>query len=152
MFSVRWLWKLLECVATRVARECRTATRSLRCFPFKFPTLRAVISPSSPPSSSLTHRIGDATKKVSASLVDSMVRCCLIFGSRFGNFPNSKSNVPPYFLGMSSMSTKEESVGNTSCWARINILEVVMGSNHFLTQPQTTGKNEGAPMILEVSH
>ena len=30
----------------------------------------------------------------------------------------------------------------------MNILEVVIGSNHFLIQPQTVGKNEGAPMIL----
>lgn len=46
---------------------------------------------------------------------------------------------------------KEESVGSISCWARMNILEVVMGSNHFLTQPQTTGKNEGAPITLNAS-
>lgn len=95
--------------------------------------------------------MGDATKRVSASLVGSMLKCCLIFGSRFGNFPNWKSSVPPYFFGMSSMSMKEERVGKTSCWERINILEVVMGSNHFLIQPQTTGKKEGAPMILQGS-
>lgn len=141
-----WLCTLLEFVATRVARECRTATRSLRCFPSKAPTLKAVISPSSP---SLTHRMGDATRKVSAFPFVSMVMCLLIFGSRFGNFPNSKSSFPPYFFGMSSISTKVDKVGKTSCWARINILEVVMGSNHFLIQPQTTGKNEGAPMIFE---
>ena len=72
-------------------------------------------------------------------------------GSRFGNFPYSKSSFPPYFLGMLSTSIKEERVGRTSLWARMNILEVVMGSNHFLTQPQTIGKNEGAPMILDES-
>lgn len=147
--SVRWLWKLLECVATRVARGCKTATRSLRCFPSKVPMPRAVISPSSPLSPSWTHRMGDARKKASAPFVGSMLRCCLIFGSRFGNFPNSKSSFPPYFFGMSSMSMKVERVGTTSCWARINILEVVIGSNHFLIHPQTTGKNDGAPMTFE---
>ena len=29
----------------------------------------------------------------------------------------------------------------------MKILEVVIGSNHFLIQPQTVGKNAGAPMI-----
>lgn len=72
-------------------------------------------------------------------------------GSRFGKFPYVKSSFPPYFFGILSTSMKEERVGRTSCWARINILEVVIGSNHFLTHPQTTGKNEGAPMTLEDS-
>lgn len=150
--SVRWLWKLLECVATRVARACRTATRSLCCFPSKVPTLSAVISPSSPLSPSSIHLMGDARKRVSASFVDSMLRCCLMFGSRFGIFPYSKSSFPPYFFGIFSISIKEERVGRTSCCARMNIFEVVMGSNHFLTQPQTTGKNEGAPMTFEGSY
>lgn len=92
--------------------------------------------------------MGEAVKKVSASPVDSMLKCCLMSGSNFGNFPYSKSSCPPYFFGISSILMKEERVGSTSCWARMNILEVVMGSNHFLIQPQTTGKNEGAPMIL----
>lgn len=35
----------------------------------------------------------------------------------------------------------------TSEEERINILEVVMGSNHFLIQPQTVGKKAGAPII-----
>ncbi len=95
--------------------------------------------------------MGDATNKVSASLVGSMLRYCRIFGSRFGNFPYSKSSFPPYFFGIFSTSIKAERAGRTSCWARMNILEVVIGSNHFLTQPQTTGKNEGAPMILDES-
>jgi len=30
---------------------------------------------------------------------------------------------------------------------RMKILEVVIGSNHFLIQPQTVGKNAGAPII-----
>ncbi len=33
----------------------------------------------------------------------------------------------------------------------MKILEVVMGSNHFLIQPQTVGKKDGAPMIYTVS-
>ena len=93
--------------------------------------------------------MGDATRKFSASPLGPMLMCFLIFGSKFGKSPNSKSRVPPYFRGISSTSTKLERVGNTSCWARMNILEVVMGSNHFLIQPQTMGKNEGAPMILD---
>lgn len=32
----------------------------------------------------------------------------------------------------------------------MNILEVVIGSNHFLIHPQTVGKKEGAPMIYGV--
>lgn len=45
------------------------------------------------------------------------------------------------------MSMKEVSVGKTSWVERMKILEVVMGSNHFLIQPQTVGKKDGAPMI-----
>lgn len=45
------------------------------------------------------------------------------------------------------MSMKEVSVGRTSWLERMKILEVVMGSNHFLIQPQTVGKKDGAPMI-----
>lgn len=48
---------------------------------------------------------------------------------------------------MLSMSMKDESVGRTSLSERMNILDVVIGSNHFLIHPQTVGKNEGAPMI-----
>ncbi len=33
----------------------------------------------------------------------------------------------------------------------MKILEVVMGSNHFLIQPQTVGKKDGAPMIYTIS-
>ena len=39
------------------------------------------------------------------------------------------------------------SVGLTSAAARMKILETVTGSNQFLTQAQTVGKKEGAPMI-----
>ena len=45
------------------------------------------------------------------------------------------------------MSMKVVRVGSTSLAERMNIFEVVIGSNHFLIQPQTVGKNEGAPMI-----
>lgn len=31
----------------------------------------------------------------------------------------------------------------------MKIFEVVMGSNHFLIQPQTVGKKAGAPIIWE---
>lgn len=48
---------------------------------------------------------------------------------------------------MFAISMKAVSVGSTSLAERMNIFEVVMGSNHFLIQPQTVGKNEGAPMI-----
>ena len=68
-------------------------------------------------------------------------------GSSCGIFPHSKSSCPPYFLGMFSISMKDDSVGRTSFGDRMKILEVVMGSNHFLIQPQTVGKKEGAPMI-----
>ena len=33
----------------------------------------------------------------------------------------------------------------------MKILDVVIGSNHFFIQPQTVGKNTGAPMICFVS-
>ena len=42
---------------------------------------------------------------------------------------------------------KAESVGRTSWDERIKILDVVIGSNHFLIHPQTVGKKAGAPMI-----
>lgn len=45
------------------------------------------------------------------------------------------------------MSMKDVRVGRTSLAERMNIFEVVIESNHFLIQPQTAGKNEGAPMI-----
>ena len=76
-----------------------------------------------------------------------MVKHCLIWGSSTGSFPHSKSSLPPYFLGILSISMKEVSVGRTSWLDRMKILEVVMGSNHFLIQPQTVGKKDGAPMI-----
>ena len=70
-------------------------------------------------------------------------------GSRTGVMPHSKSRPPPNFLGIFSMSMKAVRVGRTSWAERMNILEVVIGSNHFLTQPQTVGKKDGAPMICE---
>ena len=38
-------------------------------------------------------------------------------------------------------------MGRTSLSERMKILDVVIGSNHFLIHPQTVGKNEGAPII-----
>ena len=67
--------------------------------------------------------------------------------SRTGVMPLSKSSPPPYFLGMFAMSMKAVRVGSTSLAERMNIFEVVIGSNHFFIQPQTVGKNAGAPMI-----
>ena len=68
-------------------------------------------------------------------------------GSRIGSMPNSYGNVPPYDLGTFSMSMNLVRVGVTSLAERMKILETVMGSNQRFTQPQTVGKNEGAPMI-----
>jgi hypothetical protein len=42
---------------------------------------------------------------------------------------------------------KVSRVGIRSCWERMKILEVVMGSNQRLIQPQTVGKKTGAPII-----
>jgi hypothetical protein len=44
-------------------------------------------------------------------------------------------------------SIKEVRVGSTSGAERMKIFEVVPGSNQRLIQPQTVGKNEGAPII-----
>lgn len=146
LFCMRRLWTWLECVAIRVASECKVATSSFLCFPSKLPTPRAVISPSSPAS---IQRTGAVRNNFSVSEPGTRVKHCLTWGSSNGNFPHSKSSLPPYFLGMSSISMKEVSVGKTSWLDRMKILEVVMGSNHFLIQPQTVGKKDGAPMIYE---
>lgn len=45
------------------------------------------------------------------------------------------------------MSMKAVRVGSTSAAERMKILDVVIGSNHFLIQPQTVGKKDGAPII-----
>lgn len=42
---------------------------------------------------------------------------------------------------------KASRVGIRSWWERMKILEVVMGSNQRLIQPQTVGKKAGAPII-----
>ena len=85
---------------------------------------------------------------LSASVdLEERLRTARTAGSRTGVKPHSKSKSPPNFLGMFSMSMKAVSVGRTSLAERMNIFEVVIGSNHFLIQPQTVGKNEGAPMI-----
>ena len=47
------------------------------------------------------------------------------------------------------MSMKADRVGSTSFSDNIKIFEVVIGSNHFLIQPQTVGKKAGAPIIYE---
>lgn len=47
------------------------------------------------------------------------------------------------------MSIKAVRVGRTSFSGMMKIFEVVIGSNHFLIQPQTVGKNEGAPIICQ---
>lgn len=60
-----------------------------------------------------------------------------------------KSSLPPYCLGMFSMSMKEDRVGRTSAGERMKILETVTGSNQRLTQPQTVEKKMGAPMICQ---
>ena len=67
-------------------------------------------------------------------------------GSSMGMSPKLKSSFPPYFLGIFSSSMYCRSVGFTSLAERMKILETVIGSNHRLTQPQTVGKNEGAPI------
>ena len=144
LLLLHWLWTLLECVAIRVASECKVAIGSFLCFPSRLPTPRAVISPSSPAS---IQRTGVVRNHFSVSEPGAMVKHCLTWGSSTGSFPHSKSSLPPYFLGMLSISMKLVSVGRTSWLDRMKILEVVMGSNHFLIQPQTVGKKDGAPMI-----
>lgn len=67
--------------------------------------------------------------------------------SRFGISPHDQSSFPPYDLGMLDGSMKEVRVGSTSAAERMKIFEVVPGSNQRLIQPQTVGKNEGAPII-----
>lgn len=47
------------------------------------------------------------------------------------------------------MSIKAERVERTSFSGMMKILDVVIGSNHFLIQPQTVGKNDGAPIICQ---
>jgi len=64
-----------------------------------------------------------------------------------GMSPNSNSSWPPYFFGMLTGSIKDSSVFFMSWWLRMKILEVVIGSNHFLIQDQTVGKNAGAPIM-----
>ena len=117
--------------------------RSLRSWPSTLPTPSAIISP----FSSSIHRTG-AVKNISSDACKS--KAALTCGSMSGNLPHSKSNCPPYFFGMFSISMKDESVGRTSLSERIKILDVVIGSNHFLIHPQTVGKKEGAPIIYNV--
>ena len=44
-------------------------------------------------------------------------------------------------------SMKDSRVGRRSWCERMKILEVVIGSNQRLIQPQTVGKKTGAPII-----
>ena len=131
---------------TRTARECSVATVSFLCFPSRLPTLTAVISSSSPAS---THRTGAVRKSFSVSEPGARLKQSLTCWSSTGIFPHSKSSSPPYFLGMLATSMKVDRVGSTSLCDRMNILEVVIGSNHFLIQPHTVGKKEGAPIIWQ---
>ena len=135
---------LLELVATRTARECNVATVSFLCFPSMLPTPSAVISSSSPASIHLTGAVRNIFSAPGPAVILRQSRTCW---SKTGNFPHSKSSPPPYFFGMSAMSIKDDNVGRTWWWERMNIFEVVMGSNHFLIQPQTVGKKDGAPII-----
>jgi hypothetical protein len=64
--------------------------------------------------------------------------------------PHSKSNPPPYFLGIFSWSMYCESVEYTIAGERMKILETVIGSNQRFTHPQTVGKKLGAPTICGV--
>lgn len=69
--------------------------------------------------------------------------------SSTGSWPNSHWSFPPYATGKSSslinvLSILAESVADKTC-----ILDVVIGSNHFLIHPHTVGKYDGAPTILE---
>ena len=128
----------------RVSSECNVATRSCRSLPSMLPTPKAVISPS---SFSSIQRTGAVRKNFSVSGPGAKVRQSRTCGSSTGILPHSKSRRPPYFLGMFSMSMNCVRVGSTSLWERMKILEVVIGSNHFLIQPQTVGKKDGAPRI-----
>lgn len=74
LFLLRWLCTLLECVAMRVASECKVAIGSSLCFPSRLPTLRAVISPSSPAS---IQRTGAVRNSFSVSEPGAMVKHCL---------------------------------------------------------------------------
>ena len=110
--SIPWLCVCrLELVATRTARECSVATVSILCFPSMLPTPSAVISSSSPASIHLT---GAVRNNLSVPGPADMLRQSLTCWSRSGNFPHSKSNPPPYFMGILSISMKEDSVGKTS--------------------------------------
>ncbi len=74
LFCMRWLWTWLECVAIRVASECKVATGSFLCFPSTLPTPRAVISPSSPASIQCT---GAVRNNFSVSEPGARVKHCL---------------------------------------------------------------------------
>lgn len=109
-----------------------------------------ILDPSMAPASlcpsSLTQYIGPWGKSVLLFFHSSTV---LSWGSSCGMSPNPNCSWPPYFLGMLTGSMKDSSVFFMSCELRMNILEVVIGSNHFLIQPHTVGKNAGAPIIWE---
>lgn len=132
--------------AFRAACACSVATLSFRATPFILPTPSAIKSPSGPS----IHLTGSVRNGFNASgPVSERVSTSSTALSRTGVTPHSKSRPPPNFLGMFSMSINALRVGRTSFSGMIKIFEVVIGSNHFLIQPQTVGKNEGAPIICQ---
>lgn len=72
----------------------------------------------------------------------------LISESRSGVIPNSKSNWPPYFLGMLLGSISSDNVSHSCPEGTMQILLTVFWSNHLLIYDHTVGKNEGAPITL----
>lgn len=72
----------------------------------------------------------------------------LISESRSGVIPNSKSNWPPYFLGMLLGSISSDSVSHSCPEGTMQILLTVFWSNHLLMYDHTVGKNDGAPITL----
>lgn len=132
--------------AFRAACACSVATFSFRATLFILPTLIAIKSPPGPS----IHLTGSVRKGFNASGPGAeRLSTSSTALSRTGVTPHSKSRPPPNFLGMFSMSIKAERVGRTSFSGMMKIFEVVIGSNHFLIQPQTVGKNEGAPIICQ---
>lgn len=68
-------------------------------------------------------------------------------GSNTGSIPYVKSNLPPYFFGIFSGSMYSSRLEVRVEEESMKILDTVIGSNHFLIQPHTVGKKDGAPMI-----
>ena len=113
--------------------------------PFTEPAAKACIS--SPESSQYMGPLGKVLGLVDGLLEGSQEITLSRAGSGRGSSPQEKGRVPPYFMGMLVGSMNDSRVDFMSCVERMKILEVVIGSNHFLIQDQTVGKKEGAPMI-----